>query len=84
MFRPATNSSARRSAATVPHRGEPRLEPGQIDWWLRRHAEQGEVERRVDVEGEVRSRSKVVDREAGHLLQPQRDRVVTGKVRDRG
>ena len=63
---------------------DPRLEERQVDVAaLAAGADEDEIERPVDVDREPPAPPQVVDLEARDLLEPARQRVVAGEVRDR-
>ena len=82
--RPVTTSSAAGSATTDPDGIEDRAHASRVGTVEPRPptAEQHEVERSVDVDPESGSSAPVVDRHAGVLLEPARERVVGRQIGD--
>ena len=85
--RPATTTSAAPSATTLRIADEPRLDALAVGGGQPAGpsvAEEHEVERAVDVDAQPPSLAKVGDRHARDLVEPARQHVVAGQIREAG
>ena len=85
----ATSSSARRSAATARTAASRSwtvavISAPPLPRATGREADEDEIERTVEIEPEPPAPSQVIDPVAGDLLEPARQGVVAGQIRDRG